>query len=106
MLKKALVGILVLVVVASAGLFFWARAVFTRDTVRTALAAQLSRSIGQPVAIGSIGATIFPRVTVSLGEVSIGQPARIQIRALQVGANLRALLSRRIEHASLQLTRG
>ena len=106
MLKKALVGILVLVVVASAGLFFWARAVFTQDTVRTALAAQLSRSIGQPVAIGSIGATIFPRVTVSLGEVSIGQPARIQIRALQVGANLRALLSRRIEHASLQLTGG
>jgi uncharacterized protein involved in outer membrane biogenesis len=103
MLKRALVGILVLIVVASAGLFFWARAVFTQDTVRTALAAQLSRSIGQPVTIGSIGATIFPRVTVSLGEVSIGQPVRIQVRALQVGASLGALLSRRIEHASLQL---
>jgi uncharacterized protein involved in outer membrane biogenesis len=103
MLKKTLAGALVLVVVVSLGLFFWVRAVFTRDTVRTAIAAQLSRSIGQRVTIGSIGAAIFPRVTVSLGEVSIGQPARIQVRTLKIGTDFRALLSRRIEHASIQL---
>jgi uncharacterized protein involved in outer membrane biogenesis len=103
MLRKILAGALVLVVVTSVALFLWVRAVFTQDTVRTSIAAQLSRSIGQPVTIGSIGAAIFPRVTVSLGEVSIGQPARIQIRTLKIGTDLRALLSRRIEHGSIQL---
>jgi uncharacterized protein involved in outer membrane biogenesis len=103
MIKKVLAGVLLLVVVASAGLFLWVRAVFTQDAVRTALASQLSQSIGQPVTIGSIGAGIYPRVTVNLGDVSIGQPVRIQVRTLHVGADLGALLSRRIEHASLQL---
>src|SRR5579864_252725 len=103
MIKRVFAGVVILVVAASAGLFFWVRAVFTQDAVRTAFAAQLSRSIGQPVTIGSIGAGIYPRVTVNLGEVSIGQPPRIQIRTLQVGTDFGALLSRRIEHASLRL---
>src|SRR5260221_12568509 len=103
MIKRVLVGVVILVVAASAGLFFWVRAVFTQDAVRTAFAAQLSRSIGQPVTIGSIGAGIYPRVTVNLGEVSIGQPARIRIRTLQVGTDFAALLSPPIEHPSLRL---
>lgn len=103
MLKKILIGVVVAVFVASAGLFVWVRAVLGGDTVRTTLAAQLSKSIGQPVTIGSIGATIYPRVTVNLGGVSIGQPARIQVRTLQVGTDFSALLSRRIEHASMRL---
>ena len=53
--------------------------------------------------VGSIGAAIYPRVTVNLGEVTIGQPPRIQVQTLHVGTDFRALLSRRIEHASLQL---
>jgi uncharacterized protein involved in outer membrane biogenesis len=100
---KVLVGVLVLVVVASVGLLLWVRAVFTQDTVRTSIAAQLSRSIGQRVTIGSIGAGIYPRITVNLGDVSIGRPARIQVGTLHVGTDFRALLSRRIEHASMQL---
>jgi hypothetical protein len=104
MLKKTLIGVLVVVLVASLGVFFWARSVFTQDTVRTALATQLSESIGQPVTVGSIGAAIYPRVTVNLGEVTIGQPPRIQVQRLQVGTDFRALLSRRIEHGSLRLT--
>jgi uncharacterized protein involved in outer membrane biogenesis len=84
-------------------LFFWARAVFTQDTVRTTLANQLSQSLGQPVTVGSIGAGIYPRVTVNLGDVTIGQPPRIQVQTLHVGTDFRALLSRRIEHASLHL---
>jgi uncharacterized protein involved in outer membrane biogenesis len=102
-LKKILVGVLVIALVTVLGLFFWARSVFGRDTVRTALAAQLSEAIGQPVTIGSIGASVYPRVTVKLDEVSIGQPARIRARALDIGTDLRALLSRRIEHGSMRL---
>jgi uncharacterized protein involved in outer membrane biogenesis len=104
MVKKIVIGALVLVIVASIGLFFWARAVFTHDTVRTALANQLSESLGQPVTVGTIGAGLYPRVTVNLGQVTIGQPARIQVQTLHVGTDFRALLSRRIEHATLRLS--
>ena len=103
MIKKVLIGVLVLVILTSIGLYFWARAVFTQDTVRTALAAQLSTSLGQPVTIGRIGATIYPRVTVNLDEVAIGQPPRIRVQTLHVGTDFGALLSRRIEHATLRL---
>lgn len=104
MVKKIVIGALVFVLVASVGLFFWARAVFTQDNVRAALAKQLSESVGQPITVGSIGAAIYPRVTVNLGNVTIGQPPRIQVQTLHVGTDFRALLSRRIEHASLRLT--
>lgn len=104
MLKKVLVGGGLVVAVLSVGLFFWARAVFTQDTVRTALAAQLSAALGQPVKIGSIGAGIYPRVTVNLGDVAIGNPARIRAQTLHVGTDFWALVSRRIEHARLDLS--
>jgi len=102
-MKKLLLTALLLLVIASIGLFVWARSVFTQDTVRTTLAAQLSQALGQPVAIGSISAAIYPRVTVKLGEVAIGQPAGVQIASLNVGTDFRALLSRRIEHASARV---
>jgi uncharacterized protein involved in outer membrane biogenesis len=104
MLKKVLIGTAVLIVLAAGGLFLWARAVFTEDTVRTALAEQLSEALGQPVAIGGIGATIYPRVTVNLSAVEIGSPPRIQVETLHVGTAFGALLSRRIEEASLRLS--
>lgn len=104
MLKKVLLGVVLLVVALSAGLFFWARAVFGQDTVRTALAAQLSKALGQPVTIGSVGAKIYPRLAVDLGTVAIGQPGRLAVETLSVGTDFRALLSRRIEHASLNLS--
>src|SRR5262249_53156873 len=79
-------------------------AVFTEDTVRVALANQLSRALGQPVTIGSIAVTIVPRLTVNLGQVTIGAPARIRVKTLHVGADFRALLSRHIEHGRLELS--
>jgi len=104
MLKKALLGAFVLLVLLSTGLFLWARAVFTGDIVRVALANQLSRALGQPVTIGSIAVTIVPRLTVNLGQVTIGEPARIRVQTLHVGADFRALLSRHIEHGRLELS--
>jgi uncharacterized protein involved in outer membrane biogenesis len=104
LLKKGLLGAFVLILFLSTGLFLWVRAVFTEDNVRVALAEQLSKALGQPVKVGSIAATIYPRVTVNLGQVSIGEPARIHVQTLHVGADLGALLSRRIEHARLELS--
>jgi uncharacterized protein involved in outer membrane biogenesis len=104
MLKKALLGAFLLMLLVSTGLFLWARAVFAKDNVRTALAEQLSKALGQPVKVGSIDAAIYPRVTVNLEHVSIGEPARIHIQTLHVGADFWALLSRHIEHARLELS--
>src|SRR5262245_40817644 len=104
MLKKVVLGVLVLVVVGALGLFFWARSVFTHDNVRTALAQKLTETLGQPVTIGGIGAGIYPRVTVNLDNVSIGPQTNIRVGALRIGTDFRALLSRRIEHGSMRLT--
>jgi len=104
MLKKVLLGAFVVLVFLATGLFLWARAVFTEDTVRVALANQLSRALGQPVTIGSIAVTIVPRLTVNLGQVTIGEPARIRVQTLHVGTDFRALLSRHIEHGRLELS--
>jgi uncharacterized protein involved in outer membrane biogenesis len=64
----------------------------------------LSKALGQPVTVGSIAATIYPRVTVNLGQVSIGEPARIHVQTMHMGTDFGALLSRRIEHARLELS--
>ena len=60
---------------------------------------------GQPVTIGGIGASVFPRVTVDLEQVTIGQPPRIQVDTLHIATNFRALLSRRIEHGTVRLSK-
>jgi uncharacterized protein involved in outer membrane biogenesis len=103
MRRKVLVGVCLGVAALAAGLFLWVRAVFTGDMVRRALASQLSSALGQPVTIGGIGAGLYPRVTVNLKDVAIGEKARIRVGTLHVGASLGALLSRRIEHARLEL---
>lgn len=103
MVKKVVLGIVVLLVVVSVGLFFWARTILATDTVREALAAQLSKAIGQPVTVQAVSATIYPRVTVTLGGVSIGPASEITMNTLDVGTGLGALLSRRIEGATLHL---
>ena len=104
MRRKILIGTVVGGLALSLGLLLWARTVLTQENVRAALAAQLSKSLGQPVAVGGISAGIYPRVTVNLAEVTVGAPARIHVDTLHIGTGLRALLFRRIEHATLRLS--
>jgi uncharacterized protein involved in outer membrane biogenesis len=103
MWKKLVAALVVLALAGGAALYFWAHSILASDTVRTAVASQLTRVLGQPVRIGSIGASIVPRVTMTLADVTIGDPARITIADLDVGTSLRALISRRIEHATVRL---
>jgi uncharacterized protein involved in outer membrane biogenesis len=102
--KRTLIVLTGVVLVGGLGLLLWARAVLAGDGVRTAVEAQLTGALGQPVTIGGVHATIFPRVTMNLTDVAIGQPARIVIGRLHVGTDFRALLSRRIEHAAVRLS--
>ena len=103
-MKKIAIAVVVVLVLGGVGLALWARSVLTGDNVRAAIAAQVSEALGQPVTIGGIGASIYPRVTVDLSDVAIGQPARIQLRSLHLGADFRALVSRRIEQAKVKAT--
>ena len=102
-MKKVLIGVALLLAVAAGGVYAWAHAIFASDTVRSAVESQLSAALGQPVRVGSMGATIFPRVTMTLNDVRIGEPARITATRLDVGTAFRALLSRRIEQGSVTL---
>ena len=104
MIKKIAIGagVVVLLLLSVVG-FFWVRSVFAHDNVRRALASQISSAIGQPVSIETIGAGIYPRVTIKLGGVTIGQPVRIHAQTLRLGTDLRALLSRQIVHGTVHL---
>lgn len=101
--RKIAAGIAGLLFVAGVVVFIWARSVFAGDAMRNTLAAQISAAIGQPVTIGTISAGLYPRVTVLLGDVAIGQPPGIHARTLRLGTDLRALLSRRIVGGTVRL---
>src|SRR5438093_1005356 len=58
MLKKALMGIVVVVLVAALGLFFCARSILAQDTGRTGLPSHLSNAVGRPVTMKSGGSTL------------------------------------------------
>ena len=104
MLKKILLGAVVVLFMGGIGLFVWGRSVLAQDSVRTAIAARLTDALGQPVSIGGIGANVYPRVAINLDNVTIGPRANIRVGALRIGTDFRALLSRRIEHGSMRLT--
>jgi uncharacterized protein involved in outer membrane biogenesis len=104
MLKKVLLGVLAAVLIGGVALFVWGRSILTQDNVRAAIAARLTASLGQPVSIGGISASIYPRVSVNLEDLGIGPQGGIHVNALRIATDLRALLSRRIEHGSMRLT--
>ena len=101
MLKKLVLVLFVLVLAGAAVIYFRAQAIFSSDLVRTSVESQLTRALGQPVSIGSIGASLTPRLTMAAGNVRIGADDAIVVEQLDVGTSLGALLSRRIERATL-----
>ena len=98
MVKKIALVLVVVLVVAGFGMYFWAQSVLRTEAVRTALADQLSKAIGQPVTVAGVNARLTPRLTITLNGVEIGRPTRITVSSLDVGTDFRALLFRRIEH--------
>jgi uncharacterized protein involved in outer membrane biogenesis len=101
--KRLILVAVALIVVAGIGLALLARNVLTGANVHAAIESQVSSALGQPVTIGSIGASVYPRVTLDLTKVVIGKPARIELATVHVGTGLRALLSRRIERADVRV---
>ena len=103
MVKKIALALVVVLLVAGFGMYFWAQTVLSTEAVRTALADQLSKAIGQPVTVAHVNAGLTPRLTITLNGVEIGRPTRITVSSLDVGTDFRALLFRRIEHATLHV---
>src|SRR5688572_12952918 len=106
MARKIVIGVVLGLALVVGGLVLWAQRALTGDTVRIAIADQLSRALGQPVTVGGIRASVFPRVTVTLTNVTVGLPVRVEAEELAFATDLRALLSRRIEHANVALRGG
>ena len=103
MMKKVLIGGAFALLLLAIGIGLWARSILAQDGLRGAVTAQLSRALGHPVAIDAIDASVFPRVTIALQGVRIGDPVRIDAKSLNLSTGLGALLRRRIEHGSIRL---
>ena len=101
MLRKVLLGIVLLMVLVAAAIVLVARGVVGNDTLRTTLEQQLSGRLKQPVRIARLGASFYPRVAIDLHDITIGEPAGATIAELSVTTGLRGLLSRRVEDAEV-----
>src|SRR5258708_6678868 len=105
-MRKALLGVAIVLLAGAAGAWIVTRRVLGSDLVRVTLERQLSDRFGQPVHIGSATGSIFPRVAVDLNDVAIGRPSSVQLGQLQVVTGARGLFSRTIADAELVVTDG
>ena len=106
MRRRILLITLAALVVLAAGAYLAVRLVLGSDVVRAALEDQLEMRLGQPVAIGSATASIFPRLAVTLHDVDVGQPAAVQLGRVKVVTGLRGLLSRTVSDAAIEVVGG
>jgi len=99
----AVVGVLILLL---AGGYLFVQRALGGDLVRTQIEQQLASRLGQPVHVGSAGTSILPQISVDLRDVTIGQPAAVQLSRVRLVTGLRGLFSRRIENAAIVVDKG
>ena len=95
-----LTALVVLLGAIAAGTVYW---LFSGDGLRQAIEQQATAWLGQPVKIGRARAGIFPRTSIHLGDVRIGEPARVTLADVDVSTDFRELLSRRIQDAAITI---
>ncbi|HEU4878217.1 MAG TPA: AsmA family protein [Gemmatimonadaceae bacterium] len=89
-----LVGV---VLIATAAIYWF----FSGDGMRRALEQQATARLGQPVRIQAARGQILPRPGIGLRRVEIGEPVRLTLANVDISTDLRALLNRRIEDATV-----
>jgi hypothetical protein len=94
-----LAGILAIVIVAAGVLY----AFLSNDGIRVALEGQATAWLGQPVKIASAGAQFWPRLGVTLQQVTVGEPARLTLAEVGLSTELSALLRRRIADGAIRV---
>jgi uncharacterized protein YhdP len=102
-IRKLVLTALAIVILAAlmatlAGYWF-----FAGDGLRLAIEQQASVWLGHPVHIGQARARFFPRAAIQLEDVQVGEPASLILAEVELSTNLRALLRRRVEDASITL---
>jgi len=97
LIVATIVGVLV---IATVGLYWF----FSGDGMRRALEQQAASYLGQPVKIATARAQLFPRPGIGLSGIEIGQPVQLTLAAVDLSTDLRALLNRRIEDASIVIS--
>jgi hypothetical protein len=105
MLKRVLIGVALLLIVAIGALSFAINRGLHGELVRSTLETQLSARLGQPVHIASAGASLFPP-SLDLREITIGKAPAVRLAHMQIVTGLRGLLSRRVEEAEIVLADG
>ena len=96
-----LVTAIVAVLIIAGGAFaYW---MLAGDGVRLALERQASAWLGHPVRIAVARPRLFPQPGLRLERVEVGDPVRLTLGSVNVSSDGRALLSRRIERASIEI---
>lgn len=106
MVRKALLVLLAVVAAVALALGLYARSVLGSDRVRVALEQQLTSALGRPTTIGSAGASIFPRIALTLSDVRVGAAPDVHLDRAVVSTGLRGLFSRRVEEAEVSISGG
>lgn len=94
------IGLIAAAAIVAGGAYWF----LSGDGVRLALERQATRWLGQPVAIGSADARIFPRIAIALHDVRAGDPVRVVLADVRLSTGLRPLFSRRIEDAEVMVS--
>ncbi len=102
--RRVLAALAIVIAAAAVALALFARGVIGSDAVKRTLEAQLTARLGEPVTIGKLGTSFFPRVALDLREVSIGQPVKTTLAELTIATGLRGLFSRRVEDGEIVLS--
>ena len=93
------VGILVVAIgMVVGGFLYW---LLAGGGVRLALERQSSNWLGAPVHIGVARARLFPQPGLHLERVDVGDPVQLTLGTVDLSSDGQALLSRRIENASV-----
>jgi hypothetical protein len=101
MIRRLILALLVLVVVLGVAVTAFGYWFLAGDGIRLAIESQASAWLQQPVRVGRARAHVFPGVRIALGDVSIGDPARLSLAEVDVSTDWRSLLSRTIDDATI-----
>src|SRR5687768_11035950 len=102
-MRKLLSSLVIAVVVVALGATVFVYWFFSGDGLRRALEQQATAWLGQPVTVGRASAALFPRPAIRLGDVRVGDPARVTLAEVDVSTDFRALLSRRVQDAAITI---
>jgi uncharacterized protein YhdP len=99
--RKIALAALVLLILLAVAAVVAVRSRFADERIRTTLEAQASAAIGEPVRIGTIDVSWFPRPGLTLGRVVVGASNALTIERLVLSTGLRPLLSGHIAEADV-----